>query len=373
MKPESILCVINSISAGGAERMLQYVARLHGRDRLRFEICVLYATGREALVVPADVPVHVLGAGVVAGWYPGALIRLLFHIARSKPVLLFSVLAKSNVLAAAAGRLSGTPVVMSEHAPTALYIQDYRFPWLARAVMAPAYASARAIITVSQFCKDSISSIFPRCADMITVIPNGVDAEDIGKSAAEEQRIMHGRYIFSCGRLSPEKNFELLIRAVAAMKEMDGTTYPLCIAGEGPERGTLRSLAHALGVHLELPGFVDNPYPLMKGAAALAITSRYESFSVVALEAMACGTPVVAVDCPGGIAEVLRDSVNCHIVHDPTPGRVAAGLSRVLSDAAYAQQLKTNAARDVVERFDVKNMVNRYEQTLSDAVHGRKS
>lgn len=370
---DRILCIINSISAGGAERMLQYVARFHDRERLHLEICVLYASGREALVVPPDIPVHILGAGFRSGWYPGAFIRLCLRLVRSKPALLFSVLAKSNVLAAAAGRLMRIPVVMGEHAPTALYIEDYRFPWLARAVMAPAYASARAIITVSQFCRDSITSVFPRCADIITVIPNGVDPAEIQRSAEGAQSIMYGRYVFSCGRLSPEKNFDLLIRAVAALKDADGKKYPLCIAGVGPERAALRVLAHALGVHLELPGFVDNPYPLMKGAAVLAITSRYESFSVVALEAMACGTPIVAVECPGGIADVLRDDVNCHIVKDSTPKGVAAGLSRVLSDPAVAQQLTTAAASEVVERFGVKDMVSRYEQILSEAVHGRKS
>ncbi|MGA2091553.1 MAG: glycosyltransferase [Endomicrobiales bacterium] len=364
MTRKKVVCVINSISGGGAEQVLQYIARYYQRDRFSFEICVLHATGREKELIPHDVPVHFLHNDR-AGWYIGALVRLVFVIVRSKPSVLFSLLVKSNIVASIAGRMTGVPVVVSEHGPTHVYINDYSFPRVARWVLARTYGSARSIVAVSQAGRDSFISVFPHCRDKVSVIYNGVDVEGIRSKASQSQSVIAGPYLVSCGRLSPEKNYSLLIESVAALKNIYSLDYSLCIAGEGQERDDLACLARQRGVRLIMPGFLDNPYPVMAGAHAFVMTSRYESFPLVALEAMVCGTTVVTVDCPGGIREVLHDGENSRVVDSMLPEDVARALHQVLTDNQLAHRFKDAAARDVTERFSVHTMAAHYEDILS--------
>jgi len=80
------------------------------------------------------------------------------------------------------------------------------------------------------------------------------------------------------------------------------------ILGEGEERPNLEALVRELGLEedVALPGFVENPYKYMKRAAVFVLSSRWEGFGNVLVEAMALGTPVVATDCPSGPAEILE-------------------------------------------------------------------
>ncbi|MEI8218540.1 MAG: glycosyltransferase [Elusimicrobiota bacterium] len=364
MTPKKVLCIINSISAGGAEQVLQNILRYYNRDCLSLEICVLHKTGKERFLIVADVPIHYLYAESW-GWYAGALIRFIVLTVRIKPSLLFSSLVKSNIIAAIAGWLTGIPVVMSEHGPTHLYINDYAYPCIARAIMKMAYTSARNIIAVSQAGKESILSVFPKCRERIMVIHNGIDIDEIQKKAAFAQFIIRTPYVVACGRLSPEKNFSLLIESVAALNTTYSLDYPLCIIGEGSQREELTHLARQRGVRLTLPGFIDNPYPIIAGGKAFVMTSFYESFPLVALEAMACRTTVVAINSPGGIREVLRDGENCLIPAGVHPQEIAESLNRILTDTLLDQCLTQTAANDVKKHFSVQLMIHQYDDILS--------
>src|SRR5205085_10417384 len=102
----------------------------------------------------------------------------------------------------------------------------------------------------------------------------------------------------------------------------------LTIVGTGPDDAALRQQAVTLGIadKVTFRGFVQNPYPLMRAADLYVLSSRYEGFPNVALEALACGTPVVAAACPG-VAELVVPGVNGWLA----PPDDAAGLARALA------------------------------------------
>lgn len=109
------------------------------------------------------------------------------------------------------------------------------------------------------------------------------------------------------GRLEPQKDFATLVRAFALLRKQRPAR--LLILGEGSERGELRALVNSLALDddVSMPGFVTNPYALVARSSVFVLSSRWEGFGNVIVEAMALGTPVVSTDCPAGPREILDD------------------------------------------------------------------
>jgi glycosyltransferase involved in cell wall biosynthesis len=98
----------------------------------------------------------------------------------------------------------------------------------------------------------------------------------------------------------------MLFHAVAKVRQ--NRAVRLIVLGEGPERAALEQLADQIGISdiLAMPGFVDNPFAYMRQARLFVLSSRWEGFGLVIIEAMACGCPVLSTDCPSGPAEILE-------------------------------------------------------------------
>ena len=141
------------------------------------------------------------------------------------------------------------------------------------------------------------------------------------------------------GRFSEQKDFLNLINAFALVR----TQRParLIILGEGDSRGELEAAIeqHGLTGDVSLPGFVHNPYAYMYNASAFVLSSRWEGLPTVLIEAMACGCPVVATDCPSGPAEILAAGKYGLLV--PIENAVALGN-------AMLQTLEHPVSRDVL-------------------------
>jgi glycosyltransferase involved in cell wall biosynthesis len=132
--------------------------------------------------------------------------------------------------------------------------------------------------------------------------------------------------ILSAGRLVAKKDLATLLRAFARVREAERAR--LIILGEGRERSRLEGLAHKLGIaqDLKIVGWVANPYAYMARAAVFASSSIREGFGNVLVEALACGCPVVATDCPSGPAEILGDGRYGRLVAPSDAEALAAAL-----------------------------------------------
>lgn len=113
--------------------------------------------------------------------------------------------------------------------------------------------------------------------------------------------------IIAVGRLEPQKDFSTLLKAIAKVREQ--ISCRLLLLGEGSERTKLEKTVNELKLReaVSMPGFVQNPYPYMAKASMLVLSSRYEGFPNVILEALSLGLPVVSTDCPHGPAEILEN------------------------------------------------------------------
>ncbi len=123
--------------------------------------------------------------------------------------------------------------------------------------------------------------------------------------------------VLGAGRLVRQKDFGVLIEAFHRVQ----SEYPsrLVILGEGERRNELEGMVRARGLEdrVSLPGWAENPFAYMARAALFVLSSRYEGFGIVLVEAMACGCPAVSTDCPAGPAEILEDPRLLAPVGDP--------------------------------------------------------
>ncbi len=164
--------------------------------------------------------------------------------------------------------------------------------------------------------------------------------------------------LLAVGRLTASKDFPTLIQAFIRVRQ----TRParLLILGEGADRPGLEALVEQLGLEqdVSLPGFVENPYPYMARASLFVLSSRWESLPTVLIEALYCGAPLIATDCPGGTREILADGQYGQLV----PVGDATALAR-----AIATTLAGKTPRPPPESwlpFDLEAVVNQYINIL---------
>lgn len=228
-----------------------------------------------------------------------------------------------GVAAVLLGRVLGKPVVITARGTDINLIPNYFLP---RRMIRFAARHAAGIIAVSQALKDALAALGVS-PQRVTVLRNGVDLEMFrpgNRDAARASLGLHGRTLLSVGHLIERKGHDL---AIGALPTLDG--YSLLIVGEGPERSRLEILARALGVsdRVRFAGAIphQNLRSVYVAADALVLASSREGWPNVLLEAMACGTPVVASAVWG----------NPEIVSTPEAGvlmreRSAAGMAEAV-------------------------------------------
>ena len=288
-----ILIYTHAMTGGGAERVCALLASGFARAGDDVILAVDFQSPDNAAYVDAAVRIVVLGQP--HGKAIAALARLL---KTEKPDVSLSALGISNlkhlVAAGLAGRLHRA--ILSYHGffsgePQPLSRLSYLLTPLATRL-------AAATICVSDSLRAALVSRFWASARRTVRIYNPVEAR-VADAPAQKSPPM----VLAVGRLVADKNFAGLVRAFALL---DNSQAQLVILGEGPERGAIAAEIARLGLgdRVKLPGYVSQPWAYYSQASCLAMSSRLETFSLVVVEALANGLPVVSTLC-GGPPEIL--------------------------------------------------------------------
>ncbi len=237
-----------------------------------------------------------------------------------------------------------------------------------------ALGRSKALACVSEGVRAAAEGLFPEQAGKLRVIPNPIDFERIRREGEAPlppllEECFRKPVILAVGRLAPEKAFHLLLEAHAALRGR-GFDHNLCILGEGPERPFLEAEAARLGLGASffLPGFLP-PYPAMRRAAVLAVSSVFEGWPTVMLEAMALGLPVVSVNCPSGPAEILENGEYGILTAPGDSLALASGLERMLEEGEAARFRAGALTR--VEDFSLANSLAAWEKLLLEPGRAR--
>jgi teichuronic acid biosynthesis glycosyltransferase TuaC len=241
------------------------------------------------------------------------------------------------------GRRFGKPVVITARGSDVTQLPD--FPGPRRAIIAT-IAAADQLVTVSAALRDGLIALGAP-PSKITVLRNGIDADmfrPTERAATRGELGLTRKTLISVGLLIERKRHHLTIEAMRLLPDCE-----LIIVGEGQERERLSALIRRFGLgdrvrllgarpHAQLPG-------LYSAADVMVLASSREGWANVLLEAMACGTPVVAMRI-GGNAEVVQCAEAGTIVDDPEPRSIAAAVRALIASPpdrsatrAYAQAL----------------------------------
>jgi glycosyltransferase involved in cell wall biosynthesis len=174
------------------------------------------------------------------------------------------------------------------------------------------YPLADVVVSISRVMKSQMIEA-GLSSDRVTVIHNPLPPELTDDPLPSRARVKPP-IIVGIGRLAPQKDFATLIRAFDVLRRERECT--LVILGEGPERPELEALVSALGLddQIKMPGFTNPPWEVLGEASVLAMSSRWEGWPGVLVEAFALGVPVVSTDCPTGPREILDDGKYGHLV-----------------------------------------------------------
>ncbi|MEQ2775236.1 glycosyltransferase [[Clostridium] innocuum] len=206
------------------------------------------------------------------------------------------------------------------------------------------YNSYHKILCVSSDVKTSFLKIYDMDKEKVQVQLNVLDTNKILNSIKDvtEYKEQTPLNLITVGRLSPQKGYDRLLKCCVRLKE-DNLPFKLKIVGTGLLKDTYQRFIddHKLNDYVELTGFIDNPYPLLKEADLFVCSSLTEGFSTVVSEAIFLGTPVLTTDC-AGMKDILGDSEFGLIVENNENG-LYEGLKQLLMDKDKLNELREKA------------------------------
>lgn len=352
--------VLSSFALGGQERVALDLARRQARRH--HEVLAFSLAAGE----PADLAERFRAAGVSTfdvpkgrGFDPTLPARLAWLLRAAHAQVVHTHNPHALVYGAPAGRLAGARVVHTKHG---MNPDGPRRMWLRR--MAARLVDAYVAVTPTLA---EVARARRECDPArLFIVPNGIDVARfapspvVRRSARAELGIPeHAWVVGTVGRLAPEKDQALLVRALAPVL---GPDVRLVIVGDGPERASLEALAarHG-GGHVIFTGARSDPERMLAAFDVFALTSRTEGLPLVVLEAMALGLPVVSTDV-GGIKDVVRPGSTGALVEAGDGQALAAELERLERDRALARALGERGQKSALADYTLDVMVSRYEK-----------
>ena len=301
-----------SLCGGGAERAMTTLANALAEAGYSVDLVLVNKVGTYLQDVTSKV--NLVGLGHNRTIF--SLFSLSLYIHRRRPSVLFSVMRHTNLVLLLAAMLARkkTKVIVSERSDASAEKNRRNFikKGLIRILCRILYRTADNVHAVSAGVAAACSKELKLPLEKIIVVYNPIATGKIRKLAVAppDRKFFesHNRYlIVGAGRLAKPKDFNTLIRAFSLLRTKCDAS--LVIMGEGPLRVDLEEAVKIMNLeeYVTLPGFIENPYAIMKQADLFVLSSLWEGFPNVLIEAMACGTPVVSTDCPSGPAEILEN------------------------------------------------------------------
>ncbi|MEW9899947.1 glycosyltransferase family 4 protein [Chitinivorax sp. PXF-14] len=352
MTPPHALLVISSLGRGGAERVICELASALGEQGLTVTLLTLDDSKDD--YYPLSPKVERKCSNIM--WESNGLFsrlssatkrlwRMRTVVKSSQPDIVISFIDTTNIRTLLALVGSGIPIIVSERTDPRHH-EIGRFWRALRRISYP--LAARVVVQTPQvaaWAKAAIPSA------KIETIPNAVRLFPTDTQRERPAAMPPGRIVLGIGRLGTEKGFDRLLYAFAA-STLRESNWSVVILGEGSEREPLTRLAEELGIadKLVLAGMQLQPEKWLIYADLFVLSSRYEGFPNVLIEAMQSGVPSIAFDCQSGPADIIHHGVDGWLVPNDNIEALSDALTKLSNDNALRAQLG-QAAKSIADRL----------------------
>ena len=307
-----ITIILPSLAGGGAERLHVNLANFWVKQGICVEFVLLRKEGDLIGAVENNINIIDLRINKIRK----SIFPLRRYFINNKQDIILAAMWPLTSACVMAWRLAGKPgsLFLSDHNFLSLsVITELRFPrHLLSIIMKLTYPYASGLIAVSNGVKEDLCNLgnFAKSAVRVIYNPTAVGFP-VSRESSEKIITLWGQgydyHILSVGSLRAQKDHATLIKAFSYFRQH--VNAKLTIVGEGPLRAELENLIIELGLQavVSLPGFFSDPYPWFRSADLFVLSSRWEGFGNVIVEALECGLPVVSTNCKSGPSEILDD------------------------------------------------------------------
>ncbi len=353
-----------NLDGGGAEKVMLSLASGFAEKGLKVDLVVAILEGEYLSLISPKVRLINLKSSRLISSLPS----LISYLQKNRPQVLISALEDPNTIAVIAKRLAGvsTSVILTVHnhlsraCKQSKNLKGKLIPLFVRLF----YPWADGIVAVSRGVAEDAAKMSHLSLDKVKVIYNPIFTDDLIEKFT--QPVNHPWFlpdqppvILGVGRFTKQKDFPTLIRAFAIVKKQYSAR--LMILGQGEDFASLEDLVTELGLEENVcfPGFVPNPYSYMKPASLLVLSSIFEGFGNVLVEAMLAGTPVVSTDCESGPSEILAAGKYGDLVAVGDFESLATAMIKTLENPLDSQILQARG-----QKFSLEAALTQYEQLI---------
>lgn len=362
--------IVSSLSCGGAERSAVllaesfmkaghqvYLMTIAGKEKDFYKIPD--GVQRIALKIEKDSPtlIHAL-------WNNLYRIRVLRQTIKTlQPDAVISYMYPTNILTLISLIKTKYPVIFTEHIDPR--IKSDRVWW--QRLRRITYPKAAKVVSVSEGV-DAYFDWLPKIKRTVIYNPLQPIKDEPGATNFPVGADPNKKWVIAMGRLTYQKNFELLISAFHKIADKH-SDWQLIIFGEGELRSQLETLRENLGLtnQVLLPGITSNPISILKSSHLFVLSSRFEGLPTVLFEALACSLPVISTDCPSGPREIIRDGIDGILVPSEDVSALAKTMDRLMSDQEERKRLAVRAIEGI-ERCSSEKIVKDWEMILQEVV-----
>lgn len=365
-----VTLIISSLAGGGAERVLVLLAEGFLKKGHKVAVVTIFGRENDFYVLPSEADRLALNIAGNSATLIQALWNNLYRvpilkraIKSTRPDVVISFMDKTNVLTSVSLIKTKYPLILTEHTDPKMNYCGRGWEKLRRLT----YPYASKVVSVSQGV-DYYFDWLPKKKRAVIYNPLIRIEDNQSTGSLPQGAALDKKSIVAMGRLTYQKGFDLLLLAfqIIADKYPD---WQLLILGEGELRKDLEALRESLCLTHQVlfPGFIKNPFPVLKNAHIFVLSSRFEGFGNVLIEAMACGLPAISTDCPSGPREIIRDGVDGILVPNEDFSALAGAMDRLMSNEEERKRLAARAP-EVSERFSLEKIVGMWENLMVEVI-----
>ncbi len=343
-----ILMIIDGLPGGGAEKVVLTLCQ--GMQQQGHDVSLLSLRDVCNYPIPSGIDYQVVADRSRAPWRKltelsrraAALDRAIAEHERQRGAfdLVFSNLHKTDRIVSRSKRLAADRLWFCIHGILSTSYLGHRKGldrWLKQRKIANVY-QGRNIVAVSRAVGDDLQQNLPIRPRRLAVINNPFDIDAIQQQAAAPCELAGQDYLVHVGRFHATKRHDRLLKAYAH----SGIQAPLALIGTGDNArvAEVKRLATELGIaeRVLFLGFQANPYPFIRHASLLLLSSDSEGFGNVLVESLLCGTPVVSTRCPGGPAEILEKAGMANALAELNEASLAEKMAEIYANPPQINQ-----------------------------------